>query len=401
MKTMKMNNLRSLKNATFVFLSFFAFCFTSCYSVFEGGTSGLIVDSESTSTPKAGIGNVDVYAYTSEGDRNSDYSSWVEGQDFFPNASYYGHTSTNNDGSFSISKLVWKSENPAFGKDADIRNIYFLFYHENYGLTKGQSLIVSDSISNTVYQELTAVRKTSVLNLSLVDVATNQNTGNSVLVNISVPQATQNNAEIKPRVYQNTITGAGVVQISYPRYKSEEDKNNGIENSPTITIKYYQNSNNETWKACFNQDNEAKDYAFRDDAKSGINVEIGSGDYDLTLYGKSTRLSMPVISGQLSATGSAEGTVEDDGVLLSMKSCGSGTEFTIDCGQVSTAAQTLGSSQNQKHGMFSGLGQGITWTDETYTDKFATTQIKLFAGETEKLTMEVRSNQNSYNVQLK
>ena len=120
MKTMKMNNLRSLKNATFVFLSFFAFCFTSCYSVFEGGTSGIVVDSESTSTPKAGIGNVDVYAYTSEGARNADYSSWVEGQDFSPNASYYGHTSTNNDGSFSISKLVWKSKNPASGTDADI-----------------------------------------------------------------------------------------------------------------------------------------------------------------------------------------------------------------------------------------------------------------------------------------
>mgnify|MGYP003499821257 CR=1 FL=1 len=84
-----------------------------------------------------------------------------------------------------------------------------------------------------------------------------------------------------------------------------------------------------------------------------------------------------------------------------MISCGSGTDFTIDCGQVSTSAQTLGNTQSQKHGVFSGLGQGITWTDETYTDKFATTQIKLFAGKTEKLTMEVRSNQNAYNVQLK
>ena len=117
---MKKNNLNSIKNVIFIF---FAFLFTSCYSVFEGGTSGIVVDSESTSIPKAGIGNVDVYAYTSEGDRDADFLSWVEGEDFAPNASYYGHTSTNNDGSFSISKLVWKSENPAFGKDADIRNI--------------------------------------------------------------------------------------------------------------------------------------------------------------------------------------------------------------------------------------------------------------------------------------
>ena len=383
-----------------LFFAIIGLCFTGCYSVFEGGTSGLIVDSESTSSPKAGIGNVDVYAYTSEGARDSDFSSWSEGQDFVPNASYYAHTTTNADGSFSINKLVWKSGSPEFGKDADIRNIYFLFYHENYGLTKGESLIVSDSISNTVYKELTAVRKNTILNLSFVDVASNQNTTNSVLVNVSVPQTTAINSEIKPRVYQTTITGAGRMQVSYPRYLNEENKKNGIENTPNITIKYYQNSNEETWKACFNQDNDAKNFAFREDAKTGINVEICSGDFDLTFYGKSTKLSMPIISGQVSLNGTSEGTVADDGLVVSMLSCGAGADFTIDCGQVSTAAQTLGNTQNQKHGVFSGLGQGISWADDSYTDKYATTQIKLFVGDVEKKLMEVRSNQPSYNVQL-
>ena len=39
------------------------FTFSGCYSVFSGGTGGLVVDKESTSTPKQGIANVDVYAY--------------------------------------------------------------------------------------------------------------------------------------------------------------------------------------------------------------------------------------------------------------------------------------------------------------------------------------------------
>ena len=144
-------------------------------------------------------------------------------------------------------------------------------------------------------------------------------------------------------------------------------------------------------------------YAFRDDAESGIKIKIDSGDFDLTLYGKSTRINMPVISGQLSSSGSAEGTVEDDGKVISMMSCGSGTDFTIDCGQVSTSAQTLGNTQSQKHGVFSGLGQGITWEDTTYTEKFATTTIKLFVSGVEKeaLQMQVRSNESSYNVQIK
>ena len=35
--------------------------FSGCYSVFNGGTGGQIVDAESTSTPKQGIANVDIY----------------------------------------------------------------------------------------------------------------------------------------------------------------------------------------------------------------------------------------------------------------------------------------------------------------------------------------------------
>ena len=57
---------------------------TSCYSVFSGGTGGLIVDAESTSSPKAGIANVDIYAYTDSGTRNSDYNAWKEGTVFSP-----------------------------------------------------------------------------------------------------------------------------------------------------------------------------------------------------------------------------------------------------------------------------------------------------------------------------
>ena len=95
------------------------FLFSSCYSVFSGGTGGMIVDAESTTTPKTGISNVDVYAYTDCLVRDLDYLAWKEGSVFTPSNSYYGHTTTCTDGSFTISKLVWKEEQPDFGRDAE------------------------------------------------------------------------------------------------------------------------------------------------------------------------------------------------------------------------------------------------------------------------------------------
>lgn len=377
------------------------FSISGCYSIFQGGASGIVVDSESTTSPKTGIANVDVYAYTSEKDRNSDYSAWQEGNVFSPHAEYYGHTTTNTDGSFSLSKLLWKNNKPAFGKDGDVTKIYLLFYHENYGLTKGQSLIVSDSMSNTVYQELTRTRIVTNLNINFVDVATNQNTGNSIYVSVLVPQATDNNPNAKAKEFSAVMNGAGRLQISYPRYQNSQDKAENKETKPTVRVKYYQNAQEENWKACYNGDTE-NNYAFREDGKTGIDMEIGNGEYEISLYGKATKLNMPVISGQLnsSSTSNENGTVSDDGKIISMKASENGTDYSLDCGEVSTRAEVLGSSQILRHGVFSGLGQGITWTDTTYTGKFAEINVKLFVNDTEKLTMKVRSDKSAYTVQL-
>lgn len=352
---------------------------TSCYSIFQGGASGVVVDGESTTAPKAGIANVDVYAYTSESARNSDFSSWVDGEDFTPKASYYGHTTTNTDGAFSISKLLWKSNKPAFGRDGDVTKIYLLFYHENYGLTKGDSLIVSDSMSNTVYQELVKTKIVTNLIISCVDVASNKNTTTPVFVSVSVPQSTEANPSRGDRTFSTVITGSGRLQVSYPRYKNADDKTNGVENLPEVSVKYYQNAQEETWKACFNNDS-TQNFAFRDTKNDGIDMEIRSGDYSISLYGKATKLNMPVISGQLSTSDEALGTIADDGKNVSMKAIVNGIE--IDCGCVTTRADNLGNGV-QKHGVFSGLGQGVTFTDTEYTGKVVEIKASFFVDDEE------------------
>lgn len=394
---MKKTNTLKVFSAVFS-LTLLMSLFVSCYSVFSGGTGGQIVDAESTSSPKQGIGYVDVYAYTSLMDREIDFNSWKEGTVFKPNASYYGHTTSEADGTFLINRLVWKSTNPAFGRDADVSQVYFLYYHENYGLTKGQTLIVSDSTSSTVYQELTAVRKTTSLNLTFKDASTGNVTGKSLYVTVSVPQTTANNTDALPKIYETEITGSGTIQVSYPRWQNDEDKSAGKETAPSVLVKYYQSAQETDWKACYNQDNAEKNYAFRDDALTGIVKTIANKEYTLTFYGKPTKLSMPVVSGQCVAAAGTNGDTSDDGKKVTMTSLGSGTEYTIDCGEVTTGSREIGTTGTEKHGVFSGLGSGVTWEDTKYKDKYAVTSVRIFVEGVQKKEMSVRSDTTSYNV---
>lgn len=373
--------------------------FTGCYSVFSGGTGGLIVDAESTSNPKAGIANVDIYAYLSAADRDKDYSAWQEGTTFTPTG-YYGHTTTGNDGGFTISKLVWKSKKPDFGKDADFTDIYLLFFHENYGLTKGQTLIISDSSSDTVYAELTSIKKTTVLNMNFVDVATGNTTATSLYVKVVVPQTTANNETATAKVYDAIITGSGAISITYPRWQNDEDKAAGKETEPTVSITYVQSSDEVTWQGCYNADNEDKNYAFRTDAATGISKKICNPSYSLTFYGKASRLNVPSIRGQYTVT-PPNGTVDDDGLIISLKQKDADGNYSIDLGQVTTYSETIGSSGTEKHGILANLGSGYTWTDTTYTDKFSKILVDIaVAGTSVKTDFELRSDSNNYTVQL-
>lgn len=374
-----------MKKISSIFILAISLIFTSCYSVFSGGTGGLIVDAESTSTPKRGIANVDIYAYTDSEIRDSDYGSWREGTVFSPSNSYYGHTTTDADGSFVISNIVWKENKPDFGKDADYTTIYLLYYHENYGLTKDETVITSDSTSDTVYAELTSIRKTTALNISIYDVATSGLTSNNVLVKVSVPQSTDT-LTADAKVYEQTISGNGTINISYPRWKNEADKKNGIEISPQVKISYSQSADQITWKACANADNNAQNYAFIDNPS--INKTISNSSYNISLYGKSTRISYPTVSGTCGST---------DGAVVRMLAKDSSGNFTIDCGETTTYAQTIGTSGTQTHGNFSNLGNGYYWTDTTYTERYSTQEVQLSgSGSTKNLTL--RSDVPSYTV---
>ena len=371
--------------------------FSGCknFSVFNGGTGGLIVDAESTSTPKQGIASVDIYAYTDSEVRDSDYSSWREGTVFSPSNNYYGHTTTDANGNFTISNIVWTEKDPDFGKDADYTTIYLLYYHENYGLIRDDTVITSDSTSNTVYAELKAIRKSAALNINIYDVANSNVTSNSVMVSVSVPQNTAT-INAQPKVYEQIITGSGTMNISYPRWKNADDKKNGIENTPEISIKYFQSADEITWKACANADNEAKDYSFYED-DTAITRTVMRSPYTVSLYGKATRMSIPSVSGFYGDTTSAA----SDGVLIEMKAKDADGNFTIDCGETTTVAEPVGTNGTQNHGSFSDLGNGFFWNDSTYTGKYTSIDVKFFADGIETSTVKtLNTYKSSYNYKV-
>ena len=270
-----------------------------------------------------------------------------------------------------------------------------MYYHENYGLTKDQTLITSDSTSDTVYAELTAIRKTTVLNISIYDVTTSNTTTNDVLVTISVPQATDT-INAAPKVYEQPITGNGNVTISYPRWQTKEDEQNHKEYLPEITITYSQNADEITWKACANTDNEAKDYSFLSDDFS-IKKTVRKTPYNISLYGKASRISFPTINGTYGDT-SLEA---NDGKIIKMVARDSTGSYSIDCGETTTFAQTVGTSASQTHGNFSNLGNGYYWTDTAYTGKYSSIDVKFFAEGTDTgVEKTLRSDTNSYNITI-
>ncbi len=376
------------KNFTLFVFSFLfcAFTFTGCYSIFSGGASGRVVDAESTSASKTGIADVDIYAYTSSSDWNKDFNSWNGVDRFTPQADYYSHTVSGSDGRFTLSKIIWKTDKSQFGKDADYSKIYLLFYHENYGLVKGTTLIVSDSTSDTVYQEMTKSRKTTILNINLKDVTGSSVASVPVQVSVSVPQTTTENDSPAPVIYKSTITDSGSISISYPRWQSDEDKKAGLETEPDISITYYQNSDEITWKACYNGDSADSDYSFRTEP---VSKKISGSSYSITLYGKKTRLNVPVISGKCG---------DEDGVQIFMTATPEGKE-TFNCGSVSTAPATFGNN-TVVHGQFSDLGQGYFWDDDSYKTQALEITLKISGGE-KSAEITLPSSQTENYVELK
>ncbi len=142
------------KNLVISALILLVLCLTGCSSVYDAAISGTVKDrsasNNSSTTANVGIiGDAMVYAYDSESDWNKAYQNWVDnGKGEFSDNSVPSAKTSTADGSFSIATLRWKTNSPAFGKDADHKTIYLLVFHKDYGLNKVDGRTVESDKSN-------------------------------------------------------------------------------------------------------------------------------------------------------------------------------------------------------------------------------------------------------------
>ncbi len=131
---------------------------SSCSSFFKAGVNGKV---EFEGTPVSGA---KIALYLDEGQCDADYANYLTTHAFSTNA----YTAESNDlGSFSIVNIPWDTISPEFGKDADQRTVWLLFYHPDYGIGKKESLITSgtskyETLSFTGIHEKNVVVRFSV-----------------------------------------------------------------------------------------------------------------------------------------------------------------------------------------------------------------------------------------------
>ncbi|NQT59840.1 MAG: hypothetical protein HQ557_12730 [Bacteroidetes bacterium] len=123
---------------------------SSCSSVFTAYITGTLLDEESTEdTPLDGV---TVYLYGNEQLRNADFAQW-EKRGFLPEESgnAFMINTTDGNGEYIFSGFTWHDLFPQWGKTADYQDVYFLYYHRDYGLTMNTfpMRVVSD-VSNTL-----------------------------------------------------------------------------------------------------------------------------------------------------------------------------------------------------------------------------------------------------------
>ena len=114
-------------------------------NVYYGGISGIVKDKDSSN----GVSGVKVYLYTSETERDKAFSSWESKGGVFSDENCLYKAATDNNGKWSISKVVWMASDGAWGSDYDHIPVYIIYFSEDYGCWKEEKIELVSGTSNT------------------------------------------------------------------------------------------------------------------------------------------------------------------------------------------------------------------------------------------------------------
>lgn len=351
--------MKAIKSITISMLILLAI--TSCSSVFSGGFTGKIMEDkggldDSANTPLAGA---TVFIYTDEGTRNSDYDRAISNGTKPSNAT--ATTTTNDNGQFSVSKIIWKTNNPSFGKTADKINLYLIIYKSGFGVNgfnknSNAISITSDSTNESTYTEsFKRTEKVSTITFNLANAANNGETINDTLL-VKLTDLEAINCNISKTSSSNTFSVS---------YKNDDNT------QPKIKINRYtiQSENvKSTWITC------------DEDGNTFIPIEkyiqTAADNQSISLYAKQTEFSFPTITGRLKySTGSTTngdiGTIADDNIkiiLYAVSTTGSGE---IKLGEAVTETSVIADAKVQ-HGVFTITpDSSYKWNCSSYTGKYA------------------------------
>ncbi|MDD3058979.1 MAG: hypothetical protein PHO72_11725 [Sphaerochaeta sp.] len=349
-----------------------------CSSVFNAGLSGTLTDKDTGN----GIPGVLVYAYTDEDLRDADYARGATtGSDgmtltFSPTTggNYIPTTSTNDNGYFTISKLIWENAHPEFGKTADYFDVYLLYFKSDYGLVKEDSkvTIVSDSNnSSRVNTTLTSRLGTKTITLNVKDIADDE--AAAVAFDLKIKAFITGNTEPYLDAVQ-AVTGTGTVSVSYL-------KSDPAQTTVKVTVSPAEDS---TWKF-INSNPDAGEYY---KAASGYAVEhaFASGEDDsitMTAYVKNYKFDYPMLSGVVDtetdytdSNSKKETQPDNESINLWLGTLSNGDLTVIDDTKANIKTSHTGDGANSSlvtYGTFSNFGDGLEWVpSELITDASAT-----------------------------
>lgn len=335
---------------------------TSCSSVFSGGFTGTIREDKggSDDSNNTGIEGATVYIYTDEGARNADYDAATAASPSLPSR-YVASTTTNANGQFSVSKILWQTNSPAYGKTADRISLYLLIHKAGFGVNgynKNSSMITiaSDSTNEATYTEaFRRTEKVTTVSFTLSNIVSGgAAVSDPLLIKLSDLKVLDDSCTITRTSSDNTFDVA---------YKNDDSA------APRIEVKWYTIQNEKgssTWKLC------------AEDGSAFVpierNIYTSQGTQNISLYAKQTEFTFPTVSGRVNrqsgtVVGNDTGTAADDGVKVVLYA-EKGNE-KIKLGETTTAAERT-TNDRMTHGNFSITADATyKWTNNVYEGYYA------------------------------
>ena len=114
-------------------------------NVYYGGISGVVKDKDNGN----GVSGVKVYLYTSESERDEAYNKWQENEGIFSDEKCLYKSTTDANGKWTVSKVVWMTKDGAWGADYDHIPVYIIYFSEDYGCWKEEKIELVSGTSNT------------------------------------------------------------------------------------------------------------------------------------------------------------------------------------------------------------------------------------------------------------